>query len=227
MMRWLAIGIVYGLLALGLLGCHGNATPAASQDSPIIPTAAAPGIDLLTTSMTALTAGDDCDLTVSAHPGPAPITIHWSATGGVISGADASSSSVPIRQTVNWTAPNADGVYTITCTITDTQGVKVERTLTITVGADTNYAPVITGLLADPPSLTGAGDVTITCNVDDVENDPLTFAWTVEHGTLTGSGDTVTWRAPAAAQSTLITCTVTDSHGGIAQESISFRVGTE
>lgn len=78
-----------------------------------------------------------------------------------------------------------------------------------------NHSPVISSLSADPPSPIEVNQSTsITCYATDQDNDQLTYSWTKTGGTITASGSTITWTAPAVVGTYTITCTISDGNGG-------------
>ena len=87
-------------------------------------------------------------------------------------------------------------------------------TLVIFSGCTTppiNHPPTIISLTANPPSPIEVNQSTvITCFATDQDGDTLTYTWTKTGGTITGSGSTINWTAPAIAGTYTITCTVSD-----------------
>jgi hypothetical protein len=74
-----------------------------------------------------------------------------------------------------------------------------------------NHTPIIISLTANPQSPIEVNQSTvITCLATDQDGDTLTYAWTKTGGTITGSGSTITWTAPAIVGTYTITCTVSD-----------------
>lgn len=65
------------------------------------------------------------------------------------------------------------------------------------------------------PTLVAAGAVSaITCTASDPEGDTLTYTWSAASGTITGTGATVNWTAPASSGTYVIGVAVSDGHGG-------------
>jgi hypothetical protein len=90
---------------------------------------------------------------------------------------------------------------------------------------ETNHAPVISNLTANPSSIDVTRTTTITCSASDQDvGDILTYNWTKTGGTITGSGSTVTWTAPSTTGTYTITCSVSDGKGGQDSDSISIVV---
>ena len=133
------------------------------------------------------------------------LTYTWSATGGSISGTGS---------VVTWQAPAAEGTYTVTVEVadgrggTDTDSVEVD----VCVG---NTAPQITSVVAADPSVLPGGSTTVTCTANDSDGDTLTYTWSApDGGSFTGTGNSVTWHAPAAEDTYGIEVTVSDGNGG-------------
>ena len=76
--------------------------------------------------------------------------------------------------------------------------------------APANGAPVISSLTADPATVEVAAASTVTCVATDPDGDALTYQWNCDAGTLAGTGNAVTWTAPAAAGAATVTCAVSD-----------------
>ena len=74
-----------------------------------------------------------------------------------------------------------------------------------------NHSPTIVSLTANPPSPIEVNqDTTITCYATDQDGDTLTYNWAKTGGTISGSGYTIIWTAPAIAGTYTVTCTVSD-----------------
>jgi hypothetical protein len=73
-----------------------------------------------------------------------------------------------------------------------------------------NHSPTIIILTADSSSIDISQSNTITCIATDQDGDTLTYIWTKNGGTITGTGSVITWTAPATTGNYTITCTVSD-----------------
>jgi hypothetical protein len=87
-----------------------------------------------------------------------------------------------------------------------------------------NHSPTIIILIADSSSIDINQSITITSIATDQDGDALTYIWTKNGGTITGSGSAITWTAPATAGTYAITCTVSDGRGGQDSESVNVEV---
>jgi len=172
-----------------------------------------PEITSLTPSATSVARGGSCTITCDANdPDGDTLTFEWTATGGAISGTGG---------TVTWTAPTTEGSYTISVTVSDGKGGTVSDSVSIQV---INSPPEITSLTPSATSVAPSESCTITCVANDPDDDTLTYAWTATGGTISGTGGTVTWIAPAAEGSYTISVTVSDGKGGTATDSCAVTV---
>lgn len=81
-------------------------------------------------------------------------------------------------------------------------------------GGGGNRAPVITSLVAASQAVWPGGTTAVTATAKDNDGDALTYTWTANGGTITGSGRQVNWNAPQIGGVFTITCMVSDGKGG-------------
>jgi hypothetical protein len=86
----------------------------------------------------------------------------------------------------------------------------------------TNTVPVIKSFQADPTSVEPNGQITLTVLAVDAESDPLTYIYQSGGGTITGTGDIVTWTAPKTEGSYVINVEVSDGELS-AQSTVTVR----
>jgi len=79
-----------------------------------------------------------------------------------------------------------------------------------------NNPPVISSVLVNPATVNSNAMASVTVAATDIDNDILTYAYTVNGGAITGSGPAVSWTAPPMAGAYGLTVTVTDGQGGTA-----------
>jgi hypothetical protein len=83
-----------------------------------------------------------------------------------------------------------------------------------------NQAPSITSLTAYPDSLAPGEASTVTCVASDPDGDTLSYVWTATGGTVSGTGDTITWIAPPVAKGYMVRVNVSDGNGGTDHDSV-------
>lgn len=171
-----------------------------------------PTITSLTPSATSLARGDSCTVNcVASDPDADTLTYSWSATGGSVSGTG---------NTITWMAPTTEGSYSVTVTVSDGKKT-VSDSCNIQV---VNSAPVIASLTPSATELPPEGSCTIGCAASDADGDTLTYTWSATGGAITGTGNSVSWEAPAAEGTYTISVSVSDGHGGTASDSCDITV---
>jgi hypothetical protein len=139
----------------------------------------------------------------------------WSTSGGTISGAGPN---------VHWIAPAISGNYTITLIVTDESNNRDTATVTVKAVAQINLAPQITAIEKSIDYAAVNGAIQLTCVATDPNGDPLSYTWSVTGGSISGSGNTVTWNAPASEGIFKVSVTVADNGGLNAQASTNLLV---
>lgn len=161
-----------------------------------------------------------CDAT---DPDGDELGYEWTATGGSISGTDA---------TVNWTAPQEVGIYDITAVVKDTHGDSATDSLHISVA--TEQPPIIEALLvtADHCYLKTYSwgykvgreqKYDIECIVSDTIME-LSYEWSCTAGELSGEGSLITWTAPNAVGDVTVTVILSDTAGNTFSKNIMLSV---
>jgi cysteinyl-tRNA synthetase len=87
-----------------------------------------------------------------------------------------------------------------------------------------NHPPTILSLTATPSSVSTVTVSTITCSASDPNGDTLTYIWSATGGTISGSGLSINWTAPATTGTYTITCTVSDGKGGSDSKNVNITV---
>jgi hypothetical protein len=88
-----------------------------------------------------------------------------------------------------------------------------------------NHAPIVNSITANPTSVTTSGTVTITVDATDEDpDDVLTYVYSYTGGTVSGTGNTVTWIAPNTAGEYTITVYVNDGEVDSNSKSVSVTV---
>lgn len=92
-------------------------------------------------------------------------------------------------------------------------------------GGGVNHDPVINSLTAAAQAVWPGGSTQITVNASDADGDPLTYVWSANGGSLSGSGASVLFTAPASGGQFRVSVTVQDGQGGHASRTITITVG--
>jgi outer membrane protein OmpA-like peptidoglycan-associated protein/plastocyanin len=172
-----------GFVVQGTLGNRRNAPPTVS----------------CATGKNSILQGDVATIRANAaDPDGDTLTYSWSATGGKVTGTG---------DTAEFTAADP-GTYTVTSTVSDgSHTVSCSSEITV---AKRNAAPTVS---IDPATFNLApGDsVNLRCLAEDVNNDTLTYSWTVNGQKIAAEGPQITFgsegRNPGSYD---VTCTVSD-----------------
>jgi len=200
---------IYTLTAIASDGKGGTATRSIS----ITATNRNPQISSLTaTPVSVVTGGSSTVKCTASDPDGDTLTYSWIYAGGSISGTGS---------TVTWTAPSTFGIYIVTAIVSDGKGGTATQSVSIAV---TNNNPQISSLTATPATLVTGGNSTIRCTASDPDGDTLAYSWTYTGGSISGTGSTITWTAPATAGTYTVTVLVSDGKGGNVTRNVSITV---
>lgn len=144
-----------------------------------------------------------------------PLNYQWTISGGSYTGTGAM---------INWHAPSTPGSYLIICEVNDGQGGIISDSLYIQAAEVINSSPIINDINASPRKIHIGTNSEISCAAEDPDGDTLTYHWSAESGTISGTGTNITWTAPTLAGNYYINCQVTDGRGGEAIDSIGVSV---
>jgi hypothetical protein len=139
----------------------------------------------------------------------------WSAGTGTIEGDGA---------TVTWIAPDYEGLFSISVTVSD--GRRGEATKHVTIRVKENEPPEIDGLTTDNPWTTPSGTLQVSCSASDPDGHALSYEWMATGGDITGTGAAATWTAPEELGVYEITVVVSDGYGGTATGALPVSVVT-
>lgn len=84
--------------------------------------------------------------------------------------------------------------------------------------------PEISSLTADPTSVQVNGASTLRCVASHPDGLPMEYIWEATAGSISGSGSTVTWNAPASEGQYSVICKVVDSNGKQDTASVTITV---
>jgi len=144
------------------------------------------------------------------------LSYNWSASGGEVNGAG---------DTVAWTAPDSAGSYNVTVIVTD--GCGGEATDYVTIEVRANESPAITDLTADADWTLPSGNLQVTCDAEDPDEDDLSYEWTTDGGSISGTGAVVNWTAPQEFGVYNITVAVSDGHSSSDARTLFVSVALE
>ncbi|MEJ2616092.1 MAG: T9SS type A sorting domain-containing protein, partial [Ignavibacteriaceae bacterium] len=160
--------------------------------------------------------GDSTNIYCTAvDPDSNSLSYLWSSGNGIIKGEGKS---------IRWTAPDTDGIYTIECNVNDENGSETTDSLKIEVVKVINSLPAIEKLTAVPRKLYLGESSELKCTASDPDSDALAYSWNSVYGSFTGSGNEVKWISPNSEGNYKLFCTVTDTKGGIAEDSITVEI---
>ena len=113
-----------------------------------------PVINSLTPSATTVARGESCTISCSATDPDADdvLSYAWSVTGGALSGEG---------DTVTWTAPDTEGSYTISVTVSDDSEESASDSCTIEV---VNNSPVVASIVPSATNVAPGESCTINCD---------------------------------------------------------------
>ncbi len=143
------------------------------------------------------------------------LSFQWSSTRGTFFGNGSQ---------VTWKAPDTSGLYSIICTVTDSKNAVAADTVNILVVVGINHIPSINKIRVTPRKINLNSSATVKCFATDIDGDTLSYFWSSNAGTITGSGETISWKSPLKEGNYWLYCIVNDGHGGIAKDSISVEV---
>lgn len=92
-------------------------------------------------------------------------------------------------------------------------------------GGGGNNDPVINSLTAAAQAVWPSGSTQVTVSASDPDGNALTYVWTANGGSVSGSGASVLFTAPAAGGQYRVNVTVQDGQGGQASRNITITVG--
>jgi len=159
-----------------------------------------PKINEITANPIEIYTGETSIITVNAKDEDNDVLIYYyNTSGGTFSGKGA---------TVNWTAPDIEGIYKITATVYD--GYIISNSMSVDIIVKENHAPVINNISAEP-MIVNIGDTSfIIVEAFDEDNDELIYIYNVTGGIILGTGATVIWQAPDQEGNSKIIIIVSD-----------------
>ncbi|MFA6127284.1 MAG: hypothetical protein WC699_08275 [Bacteroidales bacterium] len=89
-----------------------------------------------------------------------------------------------------------------------------------------NSAPVVASVVINPTAVDPGQTVSVTVTATDANNDPLTYAYTVNGGAISGTGPMVQWIAPSNSGAYSVSVVVSDGQGGTGMGNGALTVNT-
>jgi len=125
-------------------------------------------------------------------------------------------------KTVTWVRYVADQVAGAFAGVSEVEVLGAPATSMENIPPHVVTGPVPSGSAVVPPS--GAATLSVVAN--DLDGDALQYSWTADLGTISGTGATADYTAPAVSQDTVVTVTVrvTDGRGGVTTNSAFLTV---
>ena len=160
--------------------------------------------------------GDTVELQIIARDADGdPLTYVWEIAHGELSSTT--------ERLVKWTAPSDIKSTIISAYVND--GVNRSRVRSQKVSINLKNAPPVIKEIVVPESVFGGTTLELFAEVNDPDDDPLTFKWEVEDGELSSeTSEAVTWTAPIDEGSIRIYLTVNDGLNEPTIESTYVRV---
>lgn len=143
------------------------------------------------------------------------LSFSWQISAGSFSGNGAQ---------IDWITPADTGNVLIKCIVNDGAGGIAEDSILIRVTEINNLPPVIQQITAEPRKIHLNSNSVITCSATDPEGSSLIYFWSSDFGSISGTGDKITWTSPGFSGNFYIKCTVTDNNSGVTEDSIKVSV---
>jgi len=145
------------------------------------------------------------------------LTYVWAASQGEVVGDG---------PTVDWTAPETEGLYQLSVTVDDGRGGTAEYSTSVRVKK--NYAPEIVELTSFSDWAKPGTSVYVSTVATDLDGDELTYDWSATAGELFGQGHSVVWVAPVEPGSYFVKVIARDTYGAesMREAPISVTPGT-
>lgn len=150
-----------------------------------------------------VTGGSVTAYTTALDPQNTSLTYMWTFSDNIFVGQDQETFTMPQQQ----------GIYELRCKVTNTMGLSDSLSIVIHVVEKVPYPPQINALVAVPRKVRPGETLQMICTAEDFYNDPLTYTWFSDHGSVSGDGNEVTYTAPATEGNYYIKCEVINPDG--------------
>lgn len=197
-----------------------------------------PMIDTVTATAMEVSPNEVVSFRVTAHDedNDDKLTYSWTAQSGSFDQTNTTSAK--------WTAPQTEGSYRVTITVSDNHGATIvvsmvikvvtDQTASAEVTATFNTWPQIQSMYAEPGRVNRGEPIALRVVAGDLDGDSLKYEWTVEGkgcdaGTFTDNGsESPIWMAPnvlPTAERCSLKVKVSDNKGGETQGTIVVQLG--
>lgn len=141
----------------------------------------------------------------------------------------------PWSATVTWTAPPAEGTYTVAAQINDSGGMlcggRKTTLASLAITVSSSQPPVIDSFTATPQSVPVGGSAELAVVAHDPSSRPLTYGFAADAGTISQaspSSPNARWTAPQTAGLVTIRATVSPDSGPsmTSQVSVNVQIGS-
>lgn len=180
-----------------------------------------PRVSLSASALTTPRNGQVVLTALANDPDNDPMTYSWSVSAGRLA-TQSTSSSV-----ITWTAPDFDGIATISVEVLDGRGGRGKADLPITVGTGGANHPPSVVISGAPATASPGSTISLTAQGTDADTDPLLYTWSTTLGSLSSTvGTSTTWTAPPQAGTAVIAVAVSDGRGGAGSDQRTITIPT-
>jgi len=186
----------------------------AQEEEPALEPNSSPEILGVTPASDRIAPSDVCEVFCDAvDPDGDELIYTWEAPVGQIRGAGS---------TVEWVAPDKEGLFRISVTVDDGREGTVEHSISARVKS--NLDPEIQELSSDVDWTPTGKSVYFSCVADDSDGDEVSYEWEAIAGEFFGTGTGVVWLAPEEEGEYWITVWARDEYGGENKRAMPMRV---
>lgn len=174
---------------------------------------------------------------ITAVPGDGTVTLNWNLVGGSVSYKyniyQASTSGVK-KNNYSKNYSNVEPPYTISgltnesfyyfvVTTVNSAGEESSESSEVVAKPTATPTPNNPPVISSGPTVVGRSCIalgestTVSVSASDQDGEPLSYAWSVSSGTISGTGSSVTYTAPTTGETSIypvVTVTVSDGRGG-------------
>ncbi len=181
------------------------------QDTGLLP----PRIKALAVADTIVVTGGSTTIYCTAtDPQNSDLTYQWFFPDNTSEGQD--------QEVFN--APEEVGFYNVICKVINEAGLSDSLSVLINVVEKIPYPPQIFDITADPRKARPGETMQLHCIAEDYYNEPLTYEWYTQAGSISGDESNVLYTAPSETGNYYIGCEVTNTDGLSVKDSIRVMI---